>query len=329
MTNTSKILITGGYGFIGSNMAYRLQQTHDIIIADWLSEGTKWHNVRDVQIYKTVNPWDYNDEFNDNFADIKAIIHMGAISSTVEQNVGLIMENNFEYSRQLWDIAVKRGIPFIYASSAATYGNGEQGFKDSEDPAYLAQLKPMNAYGWSKHVFDRFVVNEAQQGRPTPPQWAGLKFFNVYGEFEEHKDKQRSVISQLYQQIKRGEAAKLFKSYKEGYEDGGQLRDFVYVEDVCNVMLWLLANPDVSGLYNVGSGQARSFKDLALATFAAMDVAPNIKYIEMPEQIRGHYQYFTEAPMDKLLNKGYQNKPTSLEEATKQYVQEFLKPYYE
>jgi ADP-L-glycero-D-manno-heptose 6-epimerase len=246
---------------------------------------------------------------------------MGAISATTEKDADLIVETNIVLSRRLWKWCGKNQVKFIYASSAATYGDGEQGFKDSQAIEELARLKPLNAYGWSKHVFDRRVARVLKnKNEPVPPQWAGLKFFNVYGPNEYHKDDMMSVICKLYPQVMAGAAAKLFKSHKPQYENGGQLRDFVYVKDCVSVVLWLLENEKVSGLFNVGTGEARSFKDLAEATFKAAGREPKISYIDMPEGLREKYQYFTQANMDKLKAAGY-NKPfTTLEAGIKDYV---------
>jgi ADP-L-glycero-D-manno-heptose 6-epimerase len=226
----------------------------------------------------------------------------------------------------LWKWCAENGVRFVYASSAATYGDGEAGFKDDETPEHLAKLAPLNAYGWSKHVFDRRVARivHGKGAEKAPPQWSGLKFFNVYGPNEYHKGEQMSVICKLYPQVVAGASAKLFKSHRPDYRDGGQMRDFVYVEDCVDVMLWLYDNPQVNGLFNVGSGKARSFKDLAEAVFAAAGRAPKINYVDMPEALREKYQYFTEADIGKLRAAGYAKPMTTLEDGVRRYVQGFM-----
>ncbi len=224
----------------------------------------------------------------------------------------------------LWRFATDNAIPFIYASSAATYGDGSAGFNDAESEEALGRLHPLNLYGWSKHAFDKFVAREIKRGAITPPQWAGLKFFNVYGPNEYHKGNMKSVIAQCYPKVMSGEAVTLFKSHNPDYEDGGQLRDFVYVQDCVNVILWLLDKPEVSGLFNLGTGKARSFKDLAAAVFAAANKPEKISYVDTPEQIRDKYQYFTEADMQKLRAAGFGGNFRSLEDGITDYVTNYL-----
>jgi ADP-L-glycero-D-manno-heptose 6-epimerase len=250
---------------------------------------------------------------------------MGAISSTTERDVDLILDTNFVLSRRLWKWCARHGVRFIYASSAATYGDGEQGFTDHEDVEGLSRLCPLNPYGWSKHLFDRRVARVVKEKlEDLPPQWAGLKFFNVYGPNEYHKGEQMSVICKLYPQARAGAAARLFKSHHKNYEDGGQLRDFVWVGDCVEVMLWLYQNKAVNGLFNVGTGKARSFKDLATATYKAAKVEPKITFIDMPEALQSKYQYYTQADMAKLRKAGYAKPFTELEDGVKTYVQTFM-----
>ncbi|MEM6811730.1 MAG: ADP-glyceromanno-heptose 6-epimerase [Pseudomonadota bacterium] len=321
------IIVTGGTGFIGSNLVAGLEEAgyDDIVICDVLGNEDKWRNIAKRELRDMVRPdllFDYLERHKDN---IEAIFHMGAISSTVERDVDLIAETNIVLSRRLWKWCGNNKTRFIYASSAATYGDGAQGFDDYQTPEELSQLRPLNAYGWSKHVFDRRVARViSKKHEPVPPQWAGLKFFNVYGPNEYHKGDQMSVVCKLYPQVVAGAAAKLFKSHHPDYEDGGQLRDFVYVKDCVKVMLWLFENPDVSGLFNVGTGKAQSFKELAEATFAAAGIEPKINYIDMPEQLREKYQYFTQANMKKLRDAGYHEEFLSLEEGIKDYVQGYM-----
>jgi ADP-L-glycero-D-manno-heptose 6-epimerase len=249
---------------------------------------------------------------------------MGAISSTTETDADLIARTNIALPQKLWTLAAERGWRLIYASSAATYGDGDEGFDDDGSIAGLAKLRPMNPYGWSKHAFDRFVAREVSSNAPRPRQWAGLKFFNVFGPNEYHKGSMRSVVHQIHPRIVAGETARLFKSHRPDYPDGGQKRDFIWVGDCVDVMLWLFDHPEVNGLYNCGTGQARSFEDLALAVFAAAGKPSKIAYIDMPPEIRPRYQYFTEAKMDRLRAAGYAAPFTPLEEGVGRYVRDFL-----
>ena len=255
---------------------------------------------------------------------VEVIFHMGAISATTETDVDKIVANNIALTLDLWRWCAWRGARLIYASSAATYGDGAQGFDDDGTCEALAALRPLNPYGWSKHLVDRRVARMIASGDIAPPQWAGLKFFNVYGPNEGHKGDMMSVVAKLYPKLKAGEPARLFKSHRDGYADGGQLRDFIHVGDTVDVMLWLYDNPQVSGLFNVGTGQARSFADLAHAVFAAMGRAPDVQYFDMPEHLRDKYQYFTQAKTDRLRAAGYDRPFTTLEDGVRRYVQEYL-----
>jgi ADP-L-glycero-D-manno-heptose 6-epimerase len=325
------IIVTGGAGFIGSNLVAALEKNNilDVVVCDVFGTDDKWRNIAKRELRDIVHPDELLSYLGDNAEEIEAIFHMGAISSTTEKDVDLITRNNFNLSRKLWRFCAQNGVRFIYASSAATYGDGEQGFSDSESPDDLSRLLPLNAYGWSKHAFDRRAMrivhdNENAGKEMLPPQWAGLKFFNVYGPNEYHKGDQMSVVCKLYPQAIAGAAARLFKSHHKSYEDGGQLRDFIYVDDCVDVMMWLYNNPDVNGLFNVGTGKARSFKDLAKAVFQALEMEPKINYVDMPEQLRDKYQYFTQAEMDKLKKAGYENEFTSLEEGVRKYIQNYM-----
>ena len=320
------IIITGGAGFIGSNITAALQEQgyKDLAIVDMLGTDEKWKNLAKRELAAIVPPSKLGALLEENAGEIEAIIHMGAISATTETDADLIISTNFELSWQLWEYAAMMKIPFIYASSAATYGDGALGFNDDDSLQHLNSLRPLNAYGWSKALFDRKVARERQEGRPTPPQHVGLKFFNVYGPNEYHKGGQKSVVAHMYPFVKAGEPVRLFKSYRADYEDGGQLRDFVWVGDVVEVVLWMLKHPEVSGIFNVGSGEARSFRDLANATWAAMGKEPKITYIDMPETLRDKYQYYTKADLTKLRAAGYTAPMTTLEEGVRQYVQGFL-----
>ena len=319
------ILVTGGAGFIGSNITAALAERGiAVAVCDRFRQADKWRNLAKVPLRDVVSPEGLSSWLDTHTAQLEAIVHMGAISSTTEQNVDLIMEVNFRLSMQLWRWCASHGKRFIYASSAATYGAGEQGFDDDSSLEALAKLRPLNAYGWSKHLFDRWVARELADGAPRPPQWAGLKFFNVYGPNEYHKGGMQSVIAQKYPLAAAGKALTLFRSYRPGVPDGGQKRDFVYVGDCVNVVSWLLEHRDVNGLFNLGTGQARTFEDLARALFAALDRPPEVEYVPMPEVIRPNYQYFTEASMERLRQAGYTHGFTSIAEGVRKYVEGYL-----
>lgn len=319
-------VVTGGAGFIGSNIVAALERrgARDIVVVDRLRSGDKWRNVSKRCLADIVHP-DRVLEFLETHAKkIEAVIHMGAISSTTEVDADKILANNFSLTLALWKWCTAREKRFIYASSAATYGDGHQGFTDDFSEAALAKLRPMNPYGWSKHLFDRRVAAKIAAGLATPPQWVGLKFFNVYGPNEYHKGGQQSVIAQVYPRAAADAHCLLFKSHHPDYFDGGQLRDFVWVGDCADVVLWLLDHPNVSGLFNLGTGQARSFRDLATAVYQALDKTPKIKYVDTPVEIRDRYQYFTQADMRALRAAGYDKPFTSLESGIRQYVVDYL-----
>ena len=265
------------------------------------------------------------DFLDANKGTIKAVFHMGAVSSTTEDDIDLIAGSNFKLSLAIWTWCVRQGVRLFYASSAATYGDGSAGFDDDGSPEALARLRPLNAYGWSKHLFDRRVARLVADGGAAPPQWVGLKFFNVFGPNEYHKADMKSVAAQIHPFAATDKASRLFKSHHPDYADGGQMRDFVWVDDCVDMMMWFLENPAVSGLYNCGSGEARTFHDLAAAVYHALGKEPRIDYRPTPEAIRDRYQYFTEANMDRLLAAGYpQEAFTSLEDGVTQYVQGYL-----
>jgi ADP-L-glycero-D-manno-heptose 6-epimerase len=318
------LLVTGGAGFIGSNIAAALNDAgrSDVVVCDLLGHDGKWRNIAKRQLADIVPPGQLADWLKGRKLD--AVVHLGAISETTATDGDLVIETNFRFSMRLLDWCTANAVPFIYASSAATYGDGAQGFKDDPSPAALKQLRPMNLYGWSKHLFDMAVIDRVTRREKLPPQWAGLKFFNVFGPNEYHKGTMMSVLARRFADIKAGRPVQLFKSYREGIADGHQRRDFIYVDDVVRVMMWLLATPSVSGLFNVGTGAARSFKDMMLAAFGALGASPNIQYIDMPEQIRGSYQYFTQSEVDRLRNAGYNGGFTRLEDAVELYVKGFL-----
>ena len=320
------IVVTGGAGFIGSNLVAALDDRgdRDIVVCDRLGCDDKWRNLAKRELAAIVPPERLPGFLDAHRAAVTAVFHLGAISSTTERDADLIVENNVHLSLELWRWCAEAGCRFIYASSAATYGDGTAGFDDDGRCEALARLRPLNAYGWSKHVVDRRIARLVARGEATPRQWAGLKFFNVYGPNEQHKGHMSSVVAKLYPTVMAGQPARLFRSYRPDYADGQQLRDFVWIEDCVDVMLWLLDNADVNGLFNIGSGRARSWLDLANAVFAAADREPEIQFIDMPEALRGKYQYFTEAPMDRLRRAGYPGQATPLEEGVRRYIQDYL-----
>ncbi len=319
------LLVTGGAGFIGSNLVAALAERGEaVVVCDRLGEGDKWRNLAHHDLEDVVPPEELPSFLRWAEGKLTAVFHLGAISTTTERDGDALLANNFRLSKVFWDHCSREEIPLIYASSAATYGDGAQGFDDDADPAYLASLRPMNGYGWSKHLFDRWVMRRLAAGAAAPPQWAGLKFFNVYGPNEYHKGGQASVAWHLYGQLQRGEPARLFQSHHPDYADGGQLRDFIWVGDCVDVMLWLLDHPAVSGLLNVGTGKARSFADLARAVFAATGRPENISFVPTPQDIREKYQYFTEATTERLRAAGYAKPFTELEDGVARYVKDFL-----
>ncbi|MCP3477132.1 ADP-glyceromanno-heptose 6-epimerase [Bradyrhizobium sp. CCGUVB1N3] len=318
------LLVTGGAGFIGSNVVAALNDAgrSDVVVCDLLGHDGKWRNLAKRQLADIVPPAELIDWLKGRKLD--AVIHLGAISETTATDGDLVIETNFRLSMRLLDWCTANAVPFIYASSAATYGDGEEGFGDDASLAALKTLRPMNLYGWSKHLFDLAVAERVARGDKLPPQWAGLKFFNVFGPNEYHKGTMMSVLAKRFDDIKAGRVVQLFKSHREGIADGDQRRDFIYVDDVVRVIMWLLATPSVSGLFNVGTGKARSFKDMMVAAYAALGTKPNIDYVDMPEAIRGSYQYFTQSEVDRLCRAGYNGGFTALEDAVTAYVRGYL-----
>jgi len=319
--------ITGGAGFIGSNIAARLAEDRglDVVVCDRLREADrgKWRNIAKHPIGDFVAPEEMFDWLGKRWRDIEVVIHMAAVSSTTEPDADKIIHSNFTLSRDLFRWCADHQRRFIYASSGATYGAGDHGFDDDNDYEALASLRPLNTYGWSKALFDLFAVRQASRDY-APPQWVGLKFFNVYGPNEEHKDSMKSVAAQIWPHVHGGHSVQLFKSYRADVPDGGQMRDFVYVRDVADVIQWLMADPQVNGVFNLGSGTARSFADMAQAVFKAAGREPSIEYTPMPPAIRDKYQYFTEARMDRLKAAGYAKPMTPLEEGIEDYVSHYL-----
>lgn len=324
------ILVTGGAGFIGSNVALELALLgRRVVVCDWLEVGEKWRNISDIDLFDIIAPPQLPAFLNLHRGRVEAIIHMGAISATTERDGDRLVENNIRLSIDLWDYCCRHDTALIYASSAAVYGDGTQGFDDAENVKALARLRPLNAYGWSKLAVDRRFARDVAEGAPTPSHWAGLRFFNVYGPREEHKGSMRSVISQIMPRVLAGERIQLFRSHRPDYHDGGQLRDFVFVSDCVAVILWLLENRQVSGIFNLGTGKARSFNDLALAVYAALGQKPAIEFIDTPQAIRTKYQYFTEARMTRLQAAGYKKSFTTLEEGAGAYAREWIARYGE
>jgi ADP-L-glycero-D-manno-heptose 6-epimerase len=314
-------VVTGGAGFIGSNIAAALAaQGRRVVAVDWLEVGDKWRNLAPIALHDIVRPDALMPWLAAHAGEVAAVVHMGAISATTERDGDRLVSENIRLTLDLWAWCAAQAAPFIYASSAATYGDGLEGFDDDGSPAALARLKPLNAYGWSKHMVDRRIAQDVADGRPAPPVWAGLKFFNVYGPNEAHKGPMRSVALQLYETLSAGGEVKLFRSHRPDYADGGQRRDFVHVADCAAVALWMLEQPRLEGLYNMGTGRARSFLDLAHAAFRAAGREPDIRFVDTPEAIRDRYQYFTEARMDRLRAAGYAAPFLSLEDGVSAYV---------
>ena len=323
------VLITGGAGFIGSNLHAALAASNrGVIIVDRLRDashqsGGKWRNLRHHPPAMIIPPDDLGS-FLRGHPPIKAVIHLGAISETTATDGDLVWQSNVAFSQRLWSWCAQQDVPFIYASSASTYGDGTKGFDDEFSIETLRGLSPLNLYGWSKHAFDLWVAGELAAGRPHPPQWAGLKFFNVYGPNEYHKGRMVSVVKVKHDEIRADGIARLFRSDQPGLADGAQARDFIWIDDVVAAILFLLEHREVSGLFNLGTGTARSYADLARAVFAANGLPEHIEFIPMPEALRGQYQSFTEARMDRLRQAGFDHRFAPLEEGVARYVQNFL-----
>lgn len=314
------IVITGSAGFIGSCLvsAFNSKGISDLILVDDFSKTEKDNNWKGKKYTSTFERSEFINWLEKNSQTVEAVIHIGARTDTTEFNVDLLNELNVKYTKSLWTICANRNIPFIYASSAATYGLGEHGYTDDE--AKIPLLKPLNPYGDSKNEFDKWAIRQTL----TPPNWYGLKFFNVYGPNEYHKARMASVIFHSFHQIKTTGKVKLFRSHKPDYKDGGQLRDFVYVKDVVNVIWFLYSKRPKNSIYNLGSGKARTFSDLAKASFKALNTEPVIEFIDTPADIRDKYQYFTEADTSKLIAAGYSTPFTSLEDGVEDYVKNYL-----
>ncbi len=342
MEKDSTIVVTGAAGFIGSCMVSYLNQQgfENLILVDEFNDEEKELNLLHKKYLVRVEREDFFNWVQKEKPAVSFVFHLGARTDTTEFDYAIHQHLNVEYSQKIWNYSTINNIPLVYASSAATYGEGELGYNDDHD--IIEQLQPLNPYGVSKNEFDKWVLHQEDH----PPFWAGLKFFNVYGPNEYHKARMASVIFHSFNQIKEKGKVKLFKSHKEGYEDGEQLRDFIYVKDVIEVCYWLMENVSgemvnressgvseeptthnsrlTSAIYNLGTGSARSFNDLVKSTFAGLDLQPDIEYIDMPEDIRDKYQYFTEASMDKLKAAGYTKDFYSLEKGVDDYVRNYL-----
>ncbi len=318
------IIVTGATGFIGSNIVADLNAAgrSDIILVDDLGTQGKWKNIAKRRFQDVVLPGELAGLL-DKLTGGDVVYHMGANSSTTAIDGDAILLGNFRTSTLLWEWCARTRTPLIYASSAATYGDGARGFDDDESPDALDGLRPLNLYGWSKHAFDKWAVARSVAGS-APPQWCGLKFFNVYGPNETHKGDMRSLVAKNTAAVTAGQTIRLFKSHRPDFRDGQQLRDFVYVKDCTKVMLWLAGRPKVSGLFNLGTGQARSFVDLVTAIGTALGKPVDIEYVDMPESIRANYQYFTQAGMQKLKAAGYDATFYNLEDGVADYVQNYL-----
>lgn len=318
-----KIVVTGGAGFIGSNLIKALNEKNitNIIVVDHLAHNiSKKENLTDLRYQVYFDQDEFLKQIQENtIKDIDTIVHLGARTDTTEKDKNFLIENNTVYSQKLFDFCLSNNCRFIYASSAATYGDGKQGYSDGE-----RNLKPLNYYGLSKYLFDEWLLNK--KGKPS--QWVGLKFFNVYGPKEYHKGFMASVIYHGFNEIKRDGGIKLFKSYKRSYKNGEQKRDFIYIKDVMRVILFFLEHGKISGIFNVGTGKARTFLDLANALFSAINLTPEVKFIDMPSGIKDKYQYFTQADISFLGKIGYSKKFTELEEGVRDYVQNYLVPKF-
>jgi len=313
--------MTGGAGFIGSALIAALNKRGitDILVVDRLGSDQRWKNLVNLRFADYIDKEDFLEMVSEDMLpfSVDVVFHLGACSSTTETDVSFLMDNNFEYTKQLAQWSADENIRLIYASSAATYGDGSQGFSDDEEK--LEQIRPLNPYGYSKHLFDLWAKRNGLLGKIV-----GLKYFNVFGPNEYHKQDMRSFVLKAFEQINAAGKVRLFKSFNPDYKDGEQKRDFLYVKDAVDMTLFFFDNPKTAGIYNIGAGIARSWNDLAKAVFTAMGKKPNIEYIDMPDSVRNQYQYFTEADITKLRSTGYKKQITSLEESVKDYVSHYL-----
>lgn len=319
------IVVTGGAGFIGSNIVASLNEArrYDVVVCDCLEDGEKWRNLQKAAFADFVPPAELFQWLRCH-GDVEAVIHMGAISATTATDGDAVIENNFGFSLRLLDHCTSAGIPFLYASSAAVYGEGEQGFDDQIATRAVLALRPLNLYGWSKRQFDVVVADRIARSAPLPPVCAGFRFFNVFGPNEYHKGNMMSIVAKITAAIHRGDRITLFKSHREGIADGDQRRDFVYVKDAVAAVLAFLSPGAGTGIFNIGTGKARSFRELAEAVFAACGRTPAIDYVDMPELLLKKYQYFTEASLANLRQAGYAAPFTAMEDAVRDYVVSYL-----
>ncbi len=318
----TRVLVTGGAGFIGSWLVEELNRAgiEKIVIADFLGTSTKWRNLTGLSFQDYLEADDMLEQLQSNsLGSFGLVLHMGACSSTTEQDAAYLIRNNYQFTKKLAEWCINTNARFVYASSAATYGDGSQGMNDSSDPAYLATLRPLNMYGYSKHLFDLYAAKSGMLNH-----CAGIKFFNVFGAREEHKGDMRSLVSKAYQQVRDEGVIRLFKSYKPEFADGEQRRDFVYARDAAAMTLHIAAAKSANGLFNVGSGRAETWIELANPVFRAMGVKPKIEFIEMPKALRNRYQYHTVADISRIRASGYEKPVTSLDEAVREYVTGYL-----
>jgi ADP-L-glycero-D-manno-heptose 6-epimerase len=319
------ILVTGGAGFIGSNLVAALHDRgHPVAVCDRLGRDEKWKNLARIPLRDLVPPEGLNDFLKRRGREVSCVFHMGAITSTLERDADLVTAVNFGLSQEIWRWCAGADVPLVYASSAATYGDGGHGFDDDGSAEALAALRPLNPYGWSKHLFDRWVAEEVAEGRRSPPQWVGLKFFNVYGPNEYHKADMRSLVTKVHARAVRGEPVPLFRSRHPDYPDGGQMRDFVYVRDCVEVMLWLLENRHVSGLFNLGTGRAQTWLDLMRSLYGSLGRELRVEWVDTPPELHDRYQYYTEARMERLRAAGYSAAFAPVEEGVRDYVERYL-----
>ncbi|KOH42980.1 ADP-glyceromanno-heptose 6-epimerase [Sunxiuqinia dokdonensis] len=318
------IVVTGAAGFIGSYMAGKLNQEgyHDLILVDQFTDPLKISNYISKNYSKLIDRDEFFEWLDDNHRLVELVIHLGARTDTIGQDPDSYKKLNFDYSQRIWTSCVEYGLPLIYASSASTYGDGEFGFDD--DHQLIDNFKPLNCYAQSKHDFDLWALAQKQQ----PPFWAGLKFFNVFGPNEYHKGRMASVVYQAFNRISETQKMTLFRSHRPDFRDGEQARDFIYVEDVAQVMLHFMNNQQISGIFNVGTGVARTYLDLSRAVFKAMKIEADIRFVDTPKDIRNNYQYYTCAKIDKLRQAGYNQPFISLEDAIQDYVESYLAAEY-
>jgi len=318
------ILVTGGAGFIGSNLLSALaRRGRETVVVDWLGSEGKWRNLAKHPPSRLMPPTEL-DSFLESRPPLEMVFHFGAVSETTAVDGDHAWATNVELSRRVWEWCADRQVRLVYASSAATYGDGSGGFDDDFSLPALQSLRPLNLYGWTKQAFDILVARSLAARQARPPQWAGLKFFNVYGPNEYHKGRMVSVVKVKHDEVAAGGPARLFRSDQPGLADGAQARDFIWVGDVVDVLLWLLDTPAVNGLFNLGTGRARSYLDLAHAVCDANGSPRNVEFIDMPASLRGQYQSFTQANMDRLRTAGYAGQFTPLEEGVRRYVQDYL-----